>query len=368
MMRCQRLTRSIVTVLVLAAVAIHPAAAQDEKQKDPKAAQGPPPAPVQVAAVEERMVSDQIALIGTTEAIRRSTVAAEVAGIVEAFPVKAGDFVKKGDLLARLRDTELRLRLNGAVAARDQVKAELENAEMELQRYSELKKTESVSQSSYDRARFTHRALTSSYRQRETEIERLRYELEQKRVYAPLDGFVSEEHVQVGEWLTAGGPVVTLLDLSTVLVTVDVPGRYAAQIDAQSPPSVRVPSLFPEPKDGSVYAILPQGNPSARTIPVQVRMDNAEKRIRTGLEAVVTFPLKGKRRALLVPKDAILTAGANRIVYLAADGKASPVPVEVSGYYGGSVAVSGPLQPGAQVVVRGNERLRPGQPVKVQGE
>ena len=101
---------------------------------------------------------------------------------------------------------------------------------------------------------------------------------------------------------------------------------------------------------------------------MQVRLDNEEKRIRTGMEAVVTFPLKGKRQALLVPKDAILTAGANRVVYMVADGKALPVTVDVSGYYGSSVAVTGSLQPGVPVVVRGNERLRPGQPVQVQGE
>ncbi len=344
------------------------ATAQEEKKADPKTQQGPPPSPVQVAPVEERMVSDQVALIGTTEAIRTSTVAAEVAGIVEEFPVKAGDFVEKGDLLARLRDTELRLRLNGAVAAKNQVKAELENAEMELKRYSELKKSESVSQSQYDKARFTHRALTSGYQQREAEIERLQYELRQKKVFAPFAGFVSAEHIQVGEWLPAGGPVVTLLDLSTVLVTVDVPERYAVKIDAESPPGVRVPSLFTEPRESSVYAILPEGNSAARTIPVQVRLGNGEKRIRTGMEAVVTFPLKGKRQALLVPKDAIITAGANRLVYVVAEGKALPVTVEVSGYYGSSVAVAGSLRPGVPVVIRGNERLRPGQPVMVQGE
>ncbi|MBU1162981.1 MAG: biotin/lipoyl-binding protein, partial [Proteobacteria bacterium] len=72
--------------------------------------QGPPPAPVQVAIVEKNMVSNQLSLVGTTEAIAISTVAAEVSGVVEYYPVKEGDFVKKDALLVRLRSTELKLR------------------------------------------------------------------------------------------------------------------------------------------------------------------------------------------------------------------------------------------------------------------
>jgi multidrug efflux pump subunit AcrA (membrane-fusion protein) len=84
------------------------------------------------------------------------------------------------------------------------------------------------------------------------------------------------------------------------------------------------------------------------------------------MEAMVSFNLATQKKALLVPKDAVVTAGDNRLVFLVNKGKAISVPVKITGYYDGDVAVEGNLNPGDEVVIRGNERLRPGQPVFVQ--
>ena len=81
---------------------------------------------------------------------------------------------------------------------------------------------------------------------------------------------------------------------------------------------------------------------------------------------MVMFKLADQKNALLVPKDAIVTAGDNRLVFMVNDNKAIPVPVIIIGYYDGNVAVEGKLAPGSKVVIRGNERLRSGQPVIVQ--
>ena len=84
------------------------------------------------------------------------------------------------------------------------------------------------------------------------------------------------------------------------------------------------------------------------------------------MEAVVTFNLKGKREVLLVPKDAIVGFGDAQKVFTVVDGRAKPIMVKVLGYYGNNVAVVGDLKPGESVVIRGNERLRPGQDLIVQ--
>jgi multidrug efflux pump subunit AcrA (membrane-fusion protein) len=83
------------------------------------------------------------------------------------------------------------------------------------------------------------------------------------------------------------------------------------------------------------------------------------------MEARTTFNLGTKKNTLLVPKDAIVTAGANRLVFVVGSKVAQPKNVQVSGYYDGHVAVEGALKPGDLVVIRGNERLRPGQPVEI---
>ena len=330
---------------------------------DPK--QGPPAVPVRVARVIEKMVSDQIALIGTAEAVVESTVAAEVGGLVEYFPIKEGDYVKKGQLLVRLKSTYLRLRLKGALASRDSIQANLENAEKELNRLSKLKRTKSISEKSYDAALYAHRALLKTLVKSEAEIEQLQYEIKQKEVVAPFAGFVAKEHTQVGEWINSGGAVVTLLNLGKIRITVDVPERYAVTLSRQSKVKVEIKSISNSRITGRISAILPQGDPTSRTFPVRIRLKNPKFKIKSGMEAIVIFSLRDKKKALLVPKDAVVTAGNNRLVFSVMNGKARPVNVRILGYYDGNVAVAGNIKPGDQVVTRGNERLRPGQPVQI---
>jgi RND family efflux transporter MFP subunit len=327
--------------------------------------QGAPPSPVQVAPVVEEMVSDQVTLIGTTEPIARSMIAAEVSGSVKEYPVREGDFVKKGQVLARLRSTNLELRLKAAGATREKVLSNLVFAEKELDRYTRLKKTDSIAESSYDKALDAYRSLKSELLRTEAEIEVLKDDIRNKTVVAPFAGFIAEEHTQVGEWIDVGGPVVTLVDLGHLWITVDVPERYAIQLSQDSPVRVTVTSLSNETFSGKISAVFPEGDMNARTFPVRVELANPDVKIRSGMEATATFSLGTKRKALLVPKDAIVTAGTNRMVYVVASGVAQPAPVEVLGYYDGNVAVKGSLQPGTPVVIRGNERLRPGQPVQI---
>lgn len=329
-------------------------------------AQGPPKVPVRVAAVTEKMVSGQISLVGTTEAIATSIVAAEVSGVVENFPVQEGDFVKKGELLVRLRSSELKIRLKGAVAARETVRARLENAEKELNRLVRLKDSDSISARKYEEALYSHQALSQELQRSQADIERLEYEIRQTGVNAPFSGFVAREHTQVGEWVNVGGPVVTLVDLGKIRIAVDVPERYSVMLSRQDEVRVVVRSVSDEPLKGRLHAILPQGDTDSRTFRARLNLANPGFRIKSGMEALVTFLLSDKKQSLLVPKDAVVTAGENRMVYKVVDATAAPVPVEINGYYDGDVAVSGNLKPGDQVVIRGNERLRPGQPVMIQ--
>ena len=350
---------SLITGIVLSIFTAISFAGDDAKT------QGPPPVPVRVASAEEKMVSDQISLVGTVEAIAESTVAAEVPGVVEYFPAKEGDFVKKGALLLRLRSTELVLRHKGAIAVRERIKANLQNAEKELKRLGKLKDTNSIAETQFDNAYFAHQALLQEYLAKEAEIEQIEYELKQKKVVAPFSGFVSKEHTQLGEWVSTGGAVVTLLDLGQIKVTVDVPERYSVLLSPENRVKVWVKSVSDDPVTGKIYAVLPQGDPDSRTFPVRINLENSGFKIKSGMEAMVTFNLATKNNALLLPKDAIVTAGENRLVFMVVDGKAVPVNVKILGYYDGNVAIRGNLAPGATVVVRGNERLRPGQAVTV---
>ncbi len=326
---------------------------------------GPPAVPVRVAAVQERIVSEQIALIGTTESIRESTVASEVSGRVEAFYVKAGDFVKEKSRLAVLSSTGLKLGLKGALAAREAIKAKLVFANKELDRITTLKDTNSVAAKQYDEAYFNQSVLTQELLKSDADIERLEYELSEKDVLAPFTGYIAEEYTQVGEWVNMGGGIVNLVDLSSILIKVDVPEQYAVKIAPDSKVDVVIKSLADRSLSADVVAVLPKGNVAARTFPVHIKLPNDSLKIKSGMEAMVNFNVGERRKAMLVPKDAVVTAGSQRLVYLLNSESVLPIPIKILGYYGSDAAIEGGLKPGQQVVIRGNERLRPGQAVQV---
>ncbi len=330
-----------------------------ERKKSPQAV------PVQVSVVQNKMVQDQIAIIGTTEPLRESVVASEVPGLVETFLVKAGDFVARGTPLAVLGSKGLRLRLKRTLAAHGAIQSRLILAEKELQRVDNLRRTNSISEKQYDEAFQNHSVLKNELLMNKADIDQLEYEISQKKVLAPFNGYVAAEHTQVGQWVHIGGPVVTLVDVSRIIIKVDVPESYAVNIHAGSIARVAIDSLDIKPISAKVYAMPPMGDPNARTFPIHIRVPNTDKRIRSGMAATVSFSVGAKRALTLLPKDAIVTSGNQRLVYVVAGDKAAPVTIEVVGYHDNDAAVKGDLKPGQQVVIRGNERLRPGQRIKV---
>jgi RND family efflux transporter MFP subunit len=347
----------LVMILFLHSVAVF---SQEEKKSA-----GPPPAPVRVANVEMKMISKQIELVGTVKPVTESRVATEISGIVEEFPVKEGDFVSKGQILLRLRDERLKLSLKGAVANREKIRANVEEAKKELDRMEKLKATQSVAERRYDAAYFLFQALSQELNKSKAEIDLLEYEISQKNVLAPFSGFVSGRHTQLGEWVSAGGPVVDLIDLSVVEVIVDVPERFFVNLEAGNNVFVVVKSVFKEPTEEKIQAVFPKGDPDARTFPVKIAMNNPDMKIKGGMEAHVAFNLVEQQESLVIHKDAVVISGKERFVFVVMDGSVTPVPIDILGYFENSAAVEGDLKPGDKVVIRGNERLRPGQPVKV---
>ncbi len=324
-----------------------------------------PAVPVQVSVVQKKLIQDQIAIIGTTEPLRESVVASEVSGLVEAFLVKAGDFVSRGTPLAVLGSQGIRLRLKRALAAHAAIQSRLVLAEKELQRVDSLKRTNSISEKQYDEAFHNHSVLKNELLMNAADIDQLEYEISRKEVTAPFSGYVAAEHTQVGQWVHIGGSVVTLADMSRILIKVDMPEAYAVNINTDSTVLVTIESLNNKPVSASVYAMLPKGDPNARTFRIHIRVPNTGKRIKSGMAATVSFSLGAKRTLMLLSKDAIVTAGNRRLVYVVEKGQVTPVSIDVVGYHDNDAAVQGDLKPGQQVVIRGNERLRPGQSVRV---
>ena len=119
---------------------------------------------------------------------------------------------------------------------------------------------------------------------------------------------------------------------------------------------------------GIVDAIIPRADRAGRTFPVRIEIPNPKGTIKTGMLGRVTLPVGNSHKAILIPKDALVLSGVGKSVYVVNDQTAHLVQVKTGSAHGSLIEVEGNLKAGQQVVVRGNERLRPGQPVKVVGD
>jgi RND family efflux transporter MFP subunit len=146
---------------------------------------------------------------------------------------------------------------------------------------------------------------------------------------------------------------------------VPVPERYVSLINKGDEAGVTFDALQNRAFKGTIDAIILRAEQGARTFPVRIRIPNPDGFIKPGMLGRASLPVGKPYRAVLVPKDALVLSGAGKAVYLIIDQKAKLVPVQTGSAHGPLIEVKGDLKPGLQVVVRGNERLRPGQSVQI---
>ncbi len=328
-------------------------------------AQAPPPAPVVVSEVREQTLQKPVTLVGAVEPMKRSTIASEIAGLVEDFPVEEGDIVKKGDLLAKLRTKSLEIDLREAKAQKAEAEARYRLAKKNLERFQELYKKGVASLQQLQDAETEKDANLARVSQLNAQIDSQVYDLARSKIVAPFDGFVTAEHTEVGEWIEVGGPVVELIDMDRAEIDVDMPERYISQIRLGDIAHINFDALPNLAIEGNIVSIVPQADREARTFPIRVVIDNKDGLIKSGMVARVSFLIGEPSLVKLVPKDAIVEQNRSNFVYVVNDGTAVPVQVSTGIAYKDLVQVTGPVEMGQLVVTRGNERLRPNQQVKI---
>lgn len=329
--------------------------------------QTPPPSPVRYTEAREYPLKRAIVLPGSVESRVSSVVASEVAGLVRELVAREGDTVKQGEPLARLRTNTLELRLQAAQAQLKEAESRMKLAERNLTRARELFESKVFSQQQLDDATYEFNAWQGRVEALTAEIARIKLDLERCTVRAPFTGVVVRKRTDVGEWIGEGDPVVEMVSLEELEIRVDVPERYFRNLNLGAAALVTFESLPGVQVGGRISAVVPRADPQARTFPIKVRIPNREGHIGVGMLAQVSFPGGESYRATLVPKDAVVTRGEQKLIYVMnGDNTVTPVSIQTGAGVGAWVEVQGSVKAGQRVVTRGNERLRPGQVVQGQ--
>ncbi len=299
------------------------------------AQEGMPPANVVVSDVGAGTVAPESEFIGTVYYHEVSEVSCEIDGKVEEINFEEGQRVKKGDVLVKLNS--------------DLLMSDLKKAKLDFNRAKNLFNEKLISEEIYDERRF--------------EMERLEIELRKKHIKAPFDGVIISKHVDRGEWLSTGSIVMTIARDDVVDIIAEVPEDIIGYIKSNMGVTIKTGG---KEIQGKVITIIPRGDVSTRTFPVKISANNSMSLIE-GMEARVFLPSGQKQDTLIVPRDAVISMFGMTVVFAVIDSKAKMIPVQVAGYEGLNAGILAQgLTAGMKVVVKGNERLRDGQPVIIQ--
>ncbi|UCD76850.1 MAG: efflux RND transporter periplasmic adaptor subunit [Phycisphaerales bacterium] len=346
---------------------------------------GPPPTPVRATALVVREVEEYRQVTGDLRARARSKVATIEPGLVIELPVREGDLVKQGEMLARLDSRRLVLELQDAEAQQEAAKAtvmeesaEVARASRDLALLTELSQRQAGNPKELADAESDLRVAEARKEQAELNVavlsakaELLRTRLEDMVITAPFDGVVVTKETEVGQWVGQGEALVEIVSIGVFEAWLDVSQQYA---DAVLRQGVRVPveiRALGKRFEPAAPRIIREVDRTARTFSVIVEVADDGDRLAPGMSVTGWVPTGRRGEHLMVPRDALLQNQVGFFVYVASQGPAgpamaTPVQVKVDFEHEDSVAVRpGALRAGDLVISEGNERLFPMMPVAV---
>ena len=348
-------TRSVAWRVVLAALVASSLAASAARAQD----QGPPPAPVTVAPVVKGSVASTVTATGTVVSRNDARLAAEVTGRLD-WVAEPGAKVAKGAPLARVdaRALELQLRENEAQISRLGANADLLGTQ--LARLNALPDG-IASKSQIDEAAARLAMARHELEQARAASDSTLHQISRAVIRAPFSGYVAERIRQLGEFVGAGTEVLRLTDTENVEVVARAPVSEAGHLAAGQAVTVHGAT---QQLESRIRAIVPVGDERSRMIEVRVAMSGAGWPI--GSAVRVDLPAARQSAGLMVPRDAVIVRADGAHVFRVGKGDvAERIAVRVGNGDSEHVEVTGTLAPGDRVIVRGGERLRAGQPVKV---
>jgi membrane fusion protein (multidrug efflux system) len=320
----------------------------------------PPPESVTSIVAEREQWAATMAVIGTMEAVQGVTVSADLPGSVARINFESGQSVHAGDLLVELDTRQERAQLAALEAQRDLAK-------VNFARMQKLVEEGVISRQEYDQA-------TAQQKQTEANVGEIRATIERKTIRAPFSGILGIRKVNLGQYLSAGSPVVPLQALSPIYVNFGVPQQSAAQVHVGRNLRVTSEDLAGQVFTGRVTALEAVVDEATRNVQIQATLSNPGGKLRPGMFVQVEVVSGANRPVIALPASAINYAPYGDSVFVITDLKDPKGKtyrgvrqqfVKVEGSRGDQVAVVSGVNPGDEVVTSGVFKLRNGAAVEV---
>lgn len=323
-----------------------------------------PPARVKTTPLESTLAAPTQSFVGTLYFDRISQLSAEVSGRADEVLFREGDHVKKGQILVQLNTDFIDKELMQIQSMIDLTQAKLDHNKKDLARYQQLLEQQATSATAYDQLFYTVAEIKAQKASYIAELESTQIKKEKSVIRAPFNGRILEKNIDIGNWATTGSPVARIGALSDIFIQVPTSetllpfSTIGQQVDVWLPATNQhlkgVHKGFRPVVDAQTKNIFSRIQLEEMTLPFE------------NMSAEVSLATNTESEQLLVPRDALVTFNGQKFVYSINEGKAAIIPIEIVSFSGDRAAIKSPhIQAGMPIVIEGNERLRPDQPVTV---
>lgn len=319
-----------------------------------------PPAKVEVAVAELRQMAPMVEIPGTVVSLNDSSIAAEVDGVL-TWLANVGDAVARNDVLARIDPRLMKVAVRRATANVARLEADHRYREQQLARAEDLAASNNAAANFLDESRALRDQALHQLTDARAQLERAEGDLERTEIRAAFAGHVAARLAAVGEYVAVGEDVVRLVDTHRTEISLPAPIALATLLAPGLQVTVRNGAAE---RQYAVRAIVPVGDAKSRM--VEVRLSAADSDWLVGTPVQVSLPRDIATTTVAVPRDALVERSGESYLYrVRADGTAEKVVARIQSTVGLWAGIAGGVEPGDRVVIRGGERLAPGQSVEV---
>lgn len=322
---------------------------------------------VQLETVSVEDIVQEVTLNGTVNALRVSGMSASVAGLLDEIQVETGDRVARGDVLVALDDEMVTWELAAARAEAEEARSRLEEAQRRLREARSVGAGRNIAATEVSARESEVAASEAALARLEAARQQVEVRAGHHRVTAPFDGVVSQRSRELGEWVTPGDQLLTLVDTDNLRLDFQVPQTFFKRIDDNSRLLVQDGA---ELSQAAIDVLVPVNDPQSRTFLLRAKKPDTLKLL-PGMSVQAVLRVTTGERGLTVSRDAINRYPEGRTTVWIAEPEdentwtVSEKRVRLGTGFEGRVEVIDGLEAEQQVVVRGNESLSEGISVRI---
>lgn len=319
-----------------------------------------PPSPVRIHTVESMQIAPHMWTAGTVVSRDDARIAAEVNGRITRI-AEVGDFIEQGQPIAVIDDVRLKLQQQEAISNVKSLTTRIGFLKKELARSNKLATSKLTTQTAVDETRSNYEIALSDRDAAQARLALIEDKLDKTHITAPFNGYITERLKVPGEHVKDGTAIVRLIGLENLEIEASAPLRYVMFINKGMQLDVK---NFDHQTTATLRSLVSIGaNESRQFI---MRLDFNQDGWLPGLPVRIAIPTDAFSEHLVVPRDAlVLRRDGSYVFRVKDDNTAERVHVTTGIADGPVIAVNGDIKAGDRVVIRGGERLRPGQAVKV---